>query len=50
MRRGWLFIALLFAYVSIDDGISIHERLGTALGNWAPGGGVRNSTQVTRGN
>ena len=40
MRRGWLFIALLFAYVSIDDGMSVHERVGTALANWNPDGVV----------
>jgi hypothetical protein len=28
---GWLFVAILFTYLAIDDGAKIHERLGTAL-------------------
>ena len=30
-RAGWLFVAILFTYLAIDDGAKIHERLGTAL-------------------
>lgn len=30
-RAGWLFVAILFTYIAIDDGAKIHERLGTAL-------------------
>ncbi len=26
---GWLVLALFFAYMSVDDGVKIHERMGT---------------------
>ena len=29
-RRGWLVLALFFTYMAVDDGATIHERLGTA--------------------
>ncbi len=30
-RTGWLVIALLFAYLALDDGAAIHEHLGGGL-------------------
>ena len=30
-RTGWLIIALLFTYLSLDDGAAIHEHLGGGL-------------------
>ncbi|MDH3377763.1 MAG: hypothetical protein OEQ39_12510 [Gammaproteobacteria bacterium] len=30
-RIGWLFLALLFTFMAIDDGALIHERLGSAF-------------------
>ncbi len=30
-RAGWLIIALLFSYLSLDDGAAIHEHLGGGL-------------------
>lgn len=30
-RTGWLVIALLFSYLSLDDGAAIHEHLGGGL-------------------
>ena len=30
-RGGWLFLALLFTYMAVDDGAAVHERVGTAL-------------------
>ncbi len=29
-RTGWIVLAVLFVYLSMDDGAKIHERLGTA--------------------
>jgi hypothetical protein len=28
-RAGWLFVAILFTYLSVDDGAKVHERMGT---------------------
>jgi hypothetical protein len=28
-RAGWMFVAILFTYLSVDDGAKVHERLGT---------------------
>jgi hypothetical protein len=30
-RRGWLFVALFFAYLSLDDACMLHERIGWLL-------------------
>ena len=30
-RFGWLFVALIFTYIAIDDGAAVHERLGSAF-------------------
>lgn len=30
-RRGWLLLAVFFAYLAVDDGAKIHERVGTAI-------------------
>ncbi|KAA3624601.1 MAG: hypothetical protein DWQ08_10215 [Proteobacteria bacterium] len=30
-RLGWLLIACLFTYLSVDDGAMIHERIGSAV-------------------
>jgi hypothetical protein len=30
-RRGWLVLAVFFAYLAVDDGAKIHERVGTAI-------------------
>ena len=30
-RRGWTVLALFFTYMAVDDGATIHERLGTAF-------------------
>jgi len=30
-RAGWLLIALLFTYLSLDDGAELHEHLGSGL-------------------
>lgn len=30
-RFGWLFLAVLFSYMAIDDGAAVHERVGTAF-------------------
>ncbi len=35
-RRGWLFVALFFLYVSIDDAAAVHERVATALSDTFP--------------
>jgi hypothetical protein len=32
-QAGWLVLALFFTYMAIDDGSSLHERLGTAIEN-----------------
>ncbi len=31
LRRGWLFIALFFTYMAVDDGTRLHERIGTVF-------------------
>lgn len=30
-RFGWLVVALIFTYLAIDDGATVHERLGSAF-------------------
>ena len=32
-RAGWLFVALFFTYMAVDDGAEVHERIGTAISN-----------------
>ena len=39
-RAGWLVIALLFTYLSLDDGAAIHEHLGGGLKKTAVVGDV----------
>lgn len=34
--RGWMFVALFFLYVSIDDAAEVHERVATALSDTFP--------------
>lgn len=34
--RGWLYVALFFLYVSIDDAAEVHERVATALSDTFP--------------
>lgn len=34
--KGWLFVALFFLYVSVDDAAEIHERVATALSDTFP--------------
>lgn len=29
-QRGWMVLAIFFTYMAVDDGATIHERLGTA--------------------
>lgn len=36
---GWAFTASLFAYVSVDDGTRLHERIGGVAGEWQLAGG-----------
>ena len=31
-RTGWLVLALMFSWMTIDDGAQLHERLGTTFG------------------
>jgi len=39
-ERGWLFVAIFWTYVGIDDNAEIHERLGSALERASEGSGV----------
>ncbi|MCP3981246.1 MAG: hypothetical protein GY716_18250 [bacterium] len=38
MRRGWMFVALFFVYMALDDGTRLHERLGSFFGELLAGG------------
>jgi len=43
-RRGWAVLAGLFAYIAVDDGVQIHERVATAVADFftltAEGGAI----------
>jgi len=30
-HAGWLLVAMLFGYMALDDGVQLHERVGTAV-------------------
>ncbi len=36
-RAGWFLVAGFFTYMAIDDGVQLHERLGTTLATLQPG-------------
>lgn len=40
-RAGWVLVACLFSYMAVDDGVQLHERLGTAYSVLSAGSAAR---------
>jgi hypothetical protein len=47
-RRGWLGLSVFFLYMAIDDGAKVHERVGTALGDFFQSGPKAERSWVSR--
>lgn len=38
-KVGWMILGFFFAFMSLDDGSMLHERIGTAFEDWVEAGG-----------